>query len=65
MKREKTKEQLIMELARLRARVYELETTETKKVSNMTNLLSGYKIKISQLKNKIILLEKKEINGFK
>ncbi|MDA3812911.1 MAG: hypothetical protein PF570_01530 [Candidatus Cloacimonetes bacterium] len=60
MKKEKTKEQLIMELSRLRARVYELESTETKKVSDMTNLLSECKIKISQLKNKILLLEKKE-----
>ena len=65
MKKEKTKEQLIMELAKLRSRICELETAETIKVNDMTKMLSGCKIKITQLQNKILLLEKKENHTFK
>ena len=68
---EKTKEQLIMELAKLRARVYELETIEAKKIeehlnqlekkiSDMTNLLNGSEAKVSELRKRISLLERKE-----
>ena len=71
MKKDKTKEQLIIELAKLRARVYELETIEAKKmekylnqlqkkISDMTNLLNGSEAKVSELRKRISLLERKE-----
>jgi len=62
MKKNKTKEQLIIELAKLRQRVYELDTSETKKISDMSKLLTSYKIKISKLKDEILFLGKKEQN---
>ena len=62
MKKDKTKEQLIIELAKLRQRVYELDTSETKKISDMSKLLTSYKIKISKLKDEILFLGKKEQN---
>jgi hypothetical protein len=59
MKREKAREQLIVELAKLRIRVHELETMEAKKNNDMSKTVTDFKKQISKLKEQILFLEKK------
>lgn len=49
------KEQLIIELAKLRARVYELEEKDSKNNYEMNKQIEMYKLKISELKKELLI----------